>query len=154
MVDLLSYVADSADSERLWVLFQNADPNGSKRSRWEFIHKDKEVGIAAAMHLEKYVKIAAPPATKKRILKKTPSKPEEPPATPGFLDADLGGDSEWEWEGILEDGDEENEHMEALCDFDEGNESDRAPPLVGEEGPEAMDEEASSANEAMASESD
>ncbi len=28
MVDMLSHVVDSADSERLWSVFQNADPKG------------------------------------------------------------------------------------------------------------------------------
>ena len=52
-LDLLSYVVDSAEVERLWCLFQAADPKGSKRSRLSFSHKNQEVGIAANPTLKK-----------------------------------------------------------------------------------------------------
>lgn len=149
MVDLLSYVIDSADSERLWAVFQNADPKGSKRSRLDFAHKNKEVGIAANMQLEKYWKKAAAPKSRRRLLKKTPSEAKAP--IQEILDADLGGDSESA--DALEDGDEERADMEALLDLDDASEGERGP--HDEDGPAPEDmEAASSVDEALEEGSD
>ena len=52
-LDNLSYVVDSADSERNWVLFQRTDPKGSQRSRMSFANKETEVGIMASIQFDK-----------------------------------------------------------------------------------------------------
>jgi hypothetical protein len=67
MVDVLSHVVDSADSERLWCLFQASDPKGSKRSRLSMSTKEKEVGIVANIKLKRFVR---QPAKKRRLLGK------------------------------------------------------------------------------------
>ena len=105
MVDLLSYVVDSADSERLWAVFQDTDPKGSRRSRLDFDTKEKEVGIRAAAHTRKYLQYGARGAAKRRLLRKTPSA-----ALPiqNYLDVDLGGDSD-----VALDGDDDPEEVEA-----------------------------------------
>ena len=53
MLDLLSHVIDSADSERLWCVFERADPKGSKRSKLLFETKNKEVGIVSNILLKR-----------------------------------------------------------------------------------------------------
>ena len=105
----MSFVIDSGESERLWCLFQDADPKGSKRSRLDFATKEKEVGIAANIHLERYLKKAATPTRKKRTLAKTPSKIEDPLPIKDFVDVDLGGLSD---EGYAGRHVEEDEHLE------------------------------------------
>lgn len=85
-LDLLSYVVDSAEAERLWCLFQAADPKGSKRSRLSFSHKNKEVGIAANIMLKKYLKAQAkrkaPKSVATRRLKRKTSTDADPTMAP------------------------------------------------------------------------
>ena len=83
-------------------MFQGSDPKGSKRSRLDFENKEKEVGIAAAIHLEKYIKKNTPlqlqkqKERRKRILAKQKSKEVEPLPIHDFIDADLGGETDEE----------------------------------------------------------
>ena len=53
LLDNLSYVVDSADSERNWVICQRTGPKGSQRSRMSFANKEKEVGIMASIQFDR-----------------------------------------------------------------------------------------------------
>jgi len=83
MLDLLSHVVDSGDSERSWCYFSSMDPAGSNRSRLSFKNKEKEVGILAGINLKRYLASTSRDTTPKhaprmKLLKKTPSKEAEP----------------------------------------------------------------------------
>ncbi|CAK0894207.1 unnamed protein product [Prorocentrum cordatum] len=122
MIDMLSHVVDSADSERLWSMLQHTDPKGSKRSRLDFQNKDKEVGIAAAIHLEKYLKRNTLAHVKRRKVKKSLS---EPLAAHGILDPDLGGSSEDDALPLADEGEEEAvEHAMDVESEEEASASD------------------------------
>ena len=134
-LDLLSFVVDSADAERLWCLFQAADPKGSKRSRLSFSHKNKEVGIAANIVLKRYLKAQAKRKRPKmgptrRLKKKTSNDTEAAAASYEPLHAPS--------EDELEERDVDEDLLEAT---DEEEES-AAEEAGGEEGLQASDSDA------------
>ena len=134
MLDLLSPVVDSADAERLWCVFQAADPKGSKRSRLIFAHKEMEVGIASNVALKKYLKRKGqgkmePKKTRKKFLKKTPSEIAALPAPTIYAPLADGSEGELEDLGALED---EQDELEALEDLEEEEDSGEEDELPGE----------------------
>ncbi len=142
MVDLLSHVVDSGDSERSWCYFANIDPKGSSRSRLRFATKEKEVGIMANVNLKRYLaqtsKLVQPKkAPRTRILKKQPT--EEAPALPQPYEA-LWDAPEPE---IGAEAEDEPQPMLALMDADfEGSElsqEDHRPDEGGAEEPQGSD---------------
>ena len=120
----LSYVVDSAESERLWCLFQRADHKGSQRSRLDFKNKEKEVGLMASLLLDKYVRKkgsldekrakkmakmheerANKKATRRRLTRKGSNPKEEPPEAPKKVESD----DDWQAEDISDTETEEDE---------------------------------------------
>lgn len=118
MLDMLTHVVDSADSERLWTLFQACDPKGSKRSRLLFATKEQEVGIAANLKLKRY--LARPRASRRRMLRKTESKPE--PTM--YALADAPSDGELEEAEVDGDPKEESEAVEDVSEVESEGDGD------------------------------
>ena len=110
--------------------------SGSKRSRLDFSNKEKEVGIAAAIHLEKYIKkqTTTKPTRTRRIVGKSPVKKLPGGPIDEILDADLGGVSDDDLEPLEDEAAVENVLDEEETDADEGDGGLLPEPLPLEDG--------------------
>ena len=128
---------------------------GSKRSRLDFHIKEKEVGIAASIYLERHLKRRASllpatgPKVKKQLLGKQPNIAEPPASVQDYLDTGVLSDQEL---GVAPPSSEEEDihEREMLLDLDE-EDNDQVEelhaPHLGLAAQQGAEEDASSACE-------